>query len=80
MNDVSMDESPPPILQTIILGIILSVIVIVTIVSNGMICVSFSVVKLLRNPRHYLVVSLAIIDLCTGLLVSVLIWLKLERS
>lgn len=39
-----------------------------------MICVAFFVVKLLRNPRHYLVVSLAITDMCTGISVSKSAW------
>ncbi|XP_058464467.1 5-hydroxytryptamine receptor 1-like [Malaya genurostris] len=55
--------------QTIIISIILSAVIFGTIVGNVLVCVAVCLVRKLRRPCNYLLVSLAISDLCVALLV-----------
>lgn len=50
-------------------AIVLTIIIIFTAIGNILVCVSVCSVRRLRHPSNYLLVSLAISDLCVALLV-----------
>lgn len=58
----------PPI-QAIIVSIVLLVVIIVTAIGNILVCVAVCMVRKLRRPCNYLLVSLAVSDLCVAILV-----------
>lgn len=60
---------PLPPVQAIIISIILLVVIFVTIVGNILVCVAVCMVRKLRRPCNYLLVSLAVSDLCVAVLV-----------
>lgn len=55
--------------QTIVISIVLLAVIIGTIVGNVLVCVAVCLVRKLRRPCNYLLVSLAISDLCVAVLV-----------
>ncbi|KAF7991800.1 hypothetical protein HCN44_010601 [Aphidius gifuensis] len=55
--------------QAILMALVLGIIVIVTIIGNILVCVAVCLVRKLRRPCNYLLVSLAVSDLCVALLV-----------
>ncbi|XP_011303450.1 5-hydroxytryptamine receptor 1 [Fopius arisanus] len=55
--------------QAIVIGLILGSIVIGTVIGNILVCVAVCLVRKLRRPCNYLLVSLAVSDLCVALLV-----------
>lgn len=54
---------------TILLIIIFMIVMVVTIVGNVLVCVAVRLVRKLRRPSNYLIVSLAVSDLCVALMV-----------
>ncbi|XP_031633505.1 5-hydroxytryptamine receptor 1 [Contarinia nasturtii] len=60
--------SLPP-LQAIVVSIILLVVIFVTAVGNILVCIAVCMVRKLRRPCNYLLVSLAVSDLCVAILV-----------
>lgn len=64
-------DSPTPLppVQAIIISIVLLVVIFVTIVGNILVCVAVCMVRKLRRPCNYLLVSLAVSDLCVAVLV-----------
>lgn len=56
-------------IQAVLIGLLLSVMIVVTIVGNILVCVAVCLVKKLRRPCNYLLVSLAVSDLCVAILV-----------
>lgn len=54
---------------TIFLVIIFSTVIVGTIVGNVLVCVAVRLVRKLRRPSNYLIVSLAVSDLCVACLV-----------
>ncbi|XP_008549181.1 5-hydroxytryptamine receptor 1-like [Microplitis demolitor] len=56
-------------LQAIAIALILGVIVIGTVIGNILVCVAVCLVRKLRRPCNYLLVSLAVSDLCVAILV-----------
>ena len=54
---------------TIILVLVLLLIIIGTVIGNILVCVAVCLVRKLRRPYNYLLVSLAVSDLCVALLV-----------
>lgn len=54
---------------TILLVIVFSAVIVVTIVGNVLVCVAVRLVRKLRRPSNYLIVSLAVSDLCVAFLV-----------
>ncbi|KAG9509776.1 5-hydroxytryptamine receptor 1, partial [Fragariocoptes setiger] len=52
-----------------LIGVLLATIIVVTFVGNVLVCVSVVRVRKLRTPSNYLLVSLAISDLCVATLV-----------
>lgn len=55
--------------QAIVIALILGSIVIGTVIGNILVCVAVCLVRKLRRPCNYLLVSLAVSDLCVALLV-----------
>lgn len=70
-----------PSLQAITISIILLVVILGTIVGNVLVCVAVCLVRKLRRPCNYLLVSLAVSDLCVAILVmpTALIYEVLEK-
>lgn len=56
-------------IQTVLLAIVFLVIILGTIVGNILVCVAVCLVRKLRRPCNYLIVSLAVSDLCVAILV-----------
>lgn len=56
-------------LQTVLISIILLAVILGTIIGNILVCVAVCLVRKLRRPCNYLLVSLAVSDLCVALLV-----------
>ncbi|CAO1434393.1 unnamed protein product [Diamesa tonsa] len=56
-------------IQTILVSIILLAVIIGTIIGNILVCVAVCLVRKLRRPCNYLLVSLAVSDLCVAVLV-----------
>ncbi|KAL9694226.1 hypothetical protein quinque_013511 [Culex quinquefasciatus] len=55
--------------QTIIISVTLLAVILGTIIGNVLVCVAVCLVRKLRRPCNYLLVSLAISDLCVAVLV-----------
>lgn len=55
--------------QVIIISVILLIVIFGTIVGNILVCVAVCMVRKLRRPCNYLLVSLAVSDLCVAILV-----------
>lgn len=70
-----------PTAQTVIVSIILLTVIIGTIIGNVLVCVAVCLVRKLRRPSNYLLVSLAVSDLCVAVLVmpTALIYEVLEE-
>lgn len=49
--------------EKVVIGAVLSIIILTTIAGNGLVIISVCIVKKLRQPSNYLVVSLAAADL-----------------
>ncbi|XP_025262814.1 5-hydroxytryptamine receptor 1 isoform X2 [Camponotus floridanus] len=62
-------NSPYTTIQAIALTLVLGSIIVGTVVGNILVCVAVFLVKKLRKPCNYLLVSLAVSDLCVALLV-----------
>ncbi|KAK2585379.1 hypothetical protein KPH14_010054 [Odynerus spinipes] len=56
-------------LQAILIALVLGSIIIGTVIGNILVCVAVFLVRKLRRPCNYLLVSLAVSDLCVALLV-----------
>lgn len=56
-------------IQTILISIILLAVILGTIIGNILVCVAVCLVRKLRRPCNYLLVSLAVSDLCVAVLV-----------
>ncbi|XP_073970293.1 5-hydroxytryptamine receptor 1-like isoform X2 [Rhodnius prolixus] len=55
--------------QAVLIGILLLTVIVVTVIGNILVCVAVCLVKKLRRPCNYLLVSLAVSDLCVAILV-----------
>lgn len=55
--------------QAIVLVLVLGSIIVGTVIGNILVCVAVCLVKKLRRPCNYLLVSLAVSDLCVAVLV-----------
>ncbi|KAL4130834.1 hypothetical protein QTP88_008213 [Uroleucon formosanum] len=56
-------------LEAFTIGSVLFLVIVVTIVGNVLVCIAVCLVRKLRRPCNYLLVSLAVSDLCVALLV-----------
>lgn len=69
-GDGGGDEATKQItIQTILISIILLAVILGTIIGNILVCVAVCLVRKLRRPCNYLLVSLAVSDLCVAVLV-----------
>ncbi|XP_034484411.1 5-hydroxytryptamine receptor 1 [Drosophila innubila] len=75
------EEFELPALQSVIVSIILLIVILGTVVGNVLVCIAVCMVRKLRRPCNYLLVSLALSDLCVALLVMpmALLYEVLER-
>lgn len=55
--------------EAVIIGLVLLCVIIGTVVGNILVCVAVCLVRKLRRPCNYLLVSLAVSDLCVAILV-----------
>ncbi|XP_066582241.1 5-hydroxytryptamine receptor 1 [Prorops nasuta] len=62
-------NSPYTPIQAILIALILGSIIVGTVIGNILVCVAVFLVRKLRRPCNYLLVSLAVSDLCVALLV-----------
>ncbi|KAL0276706.1 UNVERIFIED_CONTAM: hypothetical protein PYX00_004219 [Menopon gallinae] len=62
-------SSPYTVTEAIVIALVLLCIIVGTIVGNILVCVAVCLVKKLRRPCNYLLVSLAISDICVAVLV-----------
>lgn len=53
-----------------VLIFILGAFILITVAANALICLAVCLVRVLRNPRYYLIVSLAVTDLLVAIAVS----------
>jgi len=56
-------------LEAFTIGSVLFLVIVVTIVGNVLVCIAVCLVRKLRRPCNYLLVSLAVSDLCVAILV-----------
>lgn len=61
--------TPLPPVQAIIISVLLLIVILGTIIGNVLVCVAVCLVRKLRRPANYLLVSLAVSDLCVAVLV-----------
>ncbi|XP_050522286.1 5-hydroxytryptamine receptor 1-like [Daktulosphaira vitifoliae] len=64
-------------LEAFAIGSVLFLVIVVTIVGNILVCIAVCLVRKLRRPCNYLLVSLAVSDLCVAILVMPLALLYL---
>ncbi|XP_014470457.1 PREDICTED: 5-hydroxytryptamine receptor 1-like [Dinoponera quadriceps] len=62
-------NSPYTTAQAILIALVLGIIIVGTVIGNILVCVAVFLVRKLRKPCNYLLVSLAVSDLCVALLV-----------
>lgn len=62
-------DSPYTAAQAVVIALVLLCVVIVTFVGNVLVCVAVCLVRKLRRPCNYLLVSLAVSDICVAVLV-----------
>lgn len=63
------EHSRYSVLEAVAIALVLACIIIGTVVGNVLVCVAVCLVKKLRRPYNYLIVSLAVSDICVALLV-----------
>lgn len=69
INGVDETSGRYSVLQTCVLIVVLGFLTVGTIVGNILVCVAVCMVRKLRKPSNYLLVSLAVSDLCVAILV-----------
>ncbi|ALC48019.1 5-HT7 [Drosophila busckii] len=81
LDELEGEEFELPSLQSVIVSIILLIVILGTVVGNVLVCIAVCMVRKLRRPCNYLLVSLALSDLCVALLVMpmALLYEVLER-
>lgn len=65
----SSSSSSYTALEAFTIGSVLFLVIVVTIVGNVLVCIAVCLVRKLRRPCNYLLVSLAVSDLCVAILV-----------
>lgn len=81
LPDETSLSSPLPPVQAITVSVILLIVILGTVIGNVLVCVAVCLVRKLRRPCNYLLVSLAVSDLCVAILVmpTALIYEVLEK-
>ncbi|KAH8383637.1 hypothetical protein KR009_009776 [Drosophila setifemur] len=69
LEEFAAGEFVLPPLQSIFVSIVLLIVILGTVVGNVLVCIAVCMVRKLRRPCNYLLVSLALSDLCVALLV-----------
>lgn len=64
-----VDPTTPLTPQKIIVSVLLLIVIFGTVIGNILVCVAVCMVRKLRRPCNYLLVSLAVSDLCVAILV-----------
>lgn len=64
-----VDPATPLTPQVIIISVVLLIVIFGTVIGNILVCVAVCMVRKLRRPCNYLLVSLAVSDLCVAILV-----------
>uniref|UniRef100_A0A1A9V3H1 G-protein coupled receptors family 1 profile domain-containing protein n=1 Tax=Glossina austeni TaxID=7395 RepID=A0A1A9V3H1_GLOAU len=68
-TDIYFSEFVLPPFNSILVSIVLLFVILGTIVGNVLVCIAVCMVRKLRRPCNYLLVSLALSDLCVAVLV-----------
>lgn len=74
-NETNYDDStndynfPIVTLPSVLVALLLTVVIFGTVVGNILVCIAVCLVRKLRRPCNYLLVSLAVSDLCVAILV-----------
>ncbi|XP_041049743.1 histamine H2 receptor-like [Carcharodon carcharias] len=68
-QNVTIDSENRTLFSTVLVGLVLGVIVIITIFGNVLVCLAVGLNRKLQNHTNYFIVSLAVTDLLLGLLV-----------
>ena len=55
--------------EAVVIGLVLLFVIVGTVIGNVLVCIAVCLVRKLRRPCNYLLVSLAVSDLCVALLV-----------
>ncbi|XP_038219690.1 5-hydroxytryptamine receptor 1-like [Zerene cesonia] len=69
VNHSHIKHSKYSTLVTVLLAAIFMIVIFTTIVGNILVCVAVCLVRKLRRPSNYLIVSLAVSDLCVAIMV-----------
>ncbi|XP_001357582.3 5-hydroxytryptamine receptor 1 [Drosophila persimilis] len=69
IEEFAAGEFVLPPLQSIFVSLVLLIVILGTVVGNVLVCIAVCMVRKLRRPCNYLLVSLALSDLCVALLV-----------
>lgn len=78
---IDSEEIVLPTIQAITVSVILLVVILGTVIGNVLVCIAVCLVRKLRRPCNYLLVSLAVSDLCVAILVmpTALLYEVLEK-
>ncbi|XP_055699662.1 5-hydroxytryptamine receptor 1 [Phlebotomus papatasi] len=68
-NGTSLSENNASPIASIFVSVVLLIVILGTIIGNILVCIAVVKVRKLRRPCNYLLVSLAVSDLCVALLV-----------
>ncbi|KAM7361839.1 5-hydroxytryptamine receptor 7 isoform 1-T3 [Cochliomyia hominivorax] len=68
-SSATIVEFTMPAVHTVLVSIVLLFVILGTIVGNVLVCIAVCMVRKLRRPCNYLLVSLALSDLCVAVLV-----------
>lgn len=68
-SSTTIVEFTMPAVHTVLVSIVLLFVILGTIVGNVLVCIAVCMVRKLRRPCNYLLVSLALSDLCVAVLV-----------
>ena len=70
-NDTNLakGKTPSSVAETVVIGVFLSIIILISIVGNSLVCVAVFKVRQMRKIGNFYLVSLAIADLLVSLLV-----------
>ncbi|XP_044727064.1 5-hydroxytryptamine receptor 1-like [Chrysoperla carnea] len=68
-EDFIYDSFPIITFPSVIVALVLTIVIFGTVVGNILVCIAVCLVRKLRRPCNYLLVSLAVSDLCVAILV-----------